>query len=91
MGNQSNLKQLRGQIRIIVKEILPEILTTEVVAAIERVISTKVDARLNNIDDRQKDLQSFMVRQRAQAIAQSVAPKPEEETPVAPAADSEKA
>lgn len=56
------LKQIRGQIRQIVKDILPEVITSELVAALEKVLVARMDEGLKRIDVRQADLQSYIVR-----------------------------
>jgi hypothetical protein len=61
--NNKDLKQLRGQIRIIVKELLPEIVAIELIQALEKKLGEEMRARLDAIDDRQKSLQAYMVRQ----------------------------
>lgn len=63
MGNQ--LKQIRGQIRQIVKELLPEILTNELIAAVAQQTNKVVSERLNSIDERQKEMTSYIVRNQA--------------------------
>lgn len=60
--NNKELKVLRGQIRQIVKELLPDVLTSEVLLAIEQRLSAQVKEKLEQIDERQKDLQAYMVR-----------------------------
>ena len=58
----SAIKQLRGQVRQIVKELIPELLTQVLVAEMQRVLQAQLQERLNAIDERQKDLQAYMVR-----------------------------
>ncbi len=68
------LKQLRGQMRQIVKELFPEIMNTELVAAVRNeladrlgkhmeVIANNAKQTLADIDERNKDFQSYVVRQ----------------------------
>lgn len=72
MSNQAKL--IRGQIRQIIKEVLPEMMGAEVKAAIYKDISQKLQLQLTNVeqqikdtlaklDDRQKDIQNYIVRQ----------------------------
>lgn len=61
--SDKNLKDLRKQVRNVVKEVLPEILGNELVKEIEYKLRQEINARLNLIDDRQKDIQSYVVRQ----------------------------
>jgi len=70
MGNNSTVKQMRSQIRQVVKDILPEVLNAELMAALEKRMLSKVDGiaanvkeTLHKIDERSKDVQSYMVRQ----------------------------
>lgn len=60
--NNKELKQIRGQIRQIVKEILPEILAMELLLAMENKLSGEIKEALKKIDERQKDLQAYMIR-----------------------------
>lgn len=57
-----NIKQIRGQIRQIVKELLPELLTEQLVAAIQNQLHSQLQERLVKIDDRQSQIQSYIVR-----------------------------
>lgn len=60
--NTKELKVLRGQIRQIVKELLPEVLGAELIQALERKLSDELKQALERIDERQKSLQAYMVR-----------------------------
>jgi hypothetical protein len=73
MGRDAELKTLRKQLRNIAQEMLPTILTQEVVEAIGKTLSQKLETRvdaidkhiktaLNAIDERSKEVQSFIVR-----------------------------
>lgn len=62
MGKNAELKQIRGQLRQLVKELLPEVLTEQLVEAIQKKLSGQLYEGLNKIDDRQKDLQAYLVR-----------------------------
>lgn len=63
MGRESNFKELRKQLRTVVKEIVPEVLTAELVAAVEkRLLNDVFIPRLNAVDERQKDLHSMLLR-----------------------------
>lgn len=74
MGNSAQMKSLRKQLRNVVKEILPEIFTNELkTAAYQDVqvavkkqltgIETQITKTLKKMDERQKDVQDFLVRQ----------------------------
>lgn len=74
------LKAIRGQLRQIAKEILPEVMGGELFAALQKEqrarleeIAKMVTDRLNQIENRSKDVQSFIMREAANATA----PKPE--------------
>lgn len=56
-------KDLRKQLRNVIQEILPELLTSELM----KVLEQKITARLDLIDQRQKDITGYMVRQSAPA------------------------
>jgi hypothetical protein len=78
MGNQSNSKVLRGQMRQLVKELMPEILQDSLLKEIELRLRAEINARLNLIDQRQKDIQGYVVRQ--SAIPAAAATTPPDET-----------
>lgn len=67
-------KLLRGQIRQVVKEILPEVLTEELTKVIQLQLQAIIKAQLNSIeaqvkdslqalDDRSREVQSYVIRQ----------------------------
>jgi hypothetical protein len=58
MGTAQSLKETRKQLRNIVREILPEVLTAELVGAVE----LKLQKKLDEIDSRHKDIASLMIR-----------------------------
>lgn len=71
MSNQAKL--IRGQVRQIVKELLPEILKAEITYAIRKEIgeqaklrlddiAKEISARLDAVDERSKETQSYIVR-----------------------------
>lgn len=73
------IKAMRGQLRQIAKEILPEVLAGELFAALHteqtkrlNELATMVTTRLNEIESRSKDVQSYIMRE----IANNAAPKP---------------
>lgn len=79
------IKALRGQVRQIVQDLLPEIIKTEFVADLHRKVAEQVDKRLDNlmaynraaletIDKRSKDVEAYVVRETARS-----APKATEE------------
>jgi len=72
MANQA--KVLRSQLRQIVKEILPDLLSAELKSEIHKTLAVEVQKRLDNvtknvketldtIDQRSKDIQGYLVRQ----------------------------
>lgn len=74
MGNQSNAKVLRGQLRQIAKELLPEALSSVLVAEQYKqlqaeihgklqVIQAQVTETLTRLDERSKEMQMFVMRQ----------------------------
>lgn len=84
MANE--LKQIRGQIRQIVKEMLPEILKAELQTAIYKQIAGELTAKLQitegeirrqlqAMDDRAKDVQSFIMRE----VVNNTQPRPSEQ------------
>lgn len=62
---QNQVKDLRKQLRNVVKEILPELLQSEAVEAIYRLLREELGKRLDAIDERQKEIAGYMVRQSA--------------------------
>lgn len=78
----SAIKQIRGQIRQVVKDLLPEVLKAEIYAAIqkendERLIRIEKHLRetLNKIEDRSKDVLGYLMRQTAQGAPTQVVDK----------------
>lgn len=78
----SSIKMLRGQVRQIVKELLPEVFKEELTKAIQK----EIEERLNRVDnhvkaavaemnERSKETQSYVVRNLALANTQATAPK----------------
>lgn len=63
MGNQ--IKMLRGQVRQAVKEMFPEVLNQELVQNAFKKLNDEIKRRLDIIDERQKDIQAYMVRHSA--------------------------
>ncbi len=74
MGKEAKLKSERRQVRIVVKELIGEVLNAELVAALRKELGEKVDLgiktlnkvlheRLEAIETRNKDLQSLIVRE----------------------------
>ena len=79
----NNIKLIRGQIRQIVKEILPDVLSSEYSNALYKKLSAEIQGKLTQIeanvtetlkriDERAKDLQMFMMRQALQQQAPAV-------------------
>lgn len=78
MGSKQ-VKELRGQVRIAVKELLPEVLSAEIAAAIKKDLSDELTVRLDNIesgcqtelakaDKRSRAVQGFIVQSAQQEI-----------------------
>lgn len=72
-------KLIRGQLRQIAKEILPEVMAGELFVKMQEEnvkrlneIAKMVNDRLNEIDSRSKDVQSYIMRE----VANAAAPKP---------------
>lgn len=69
MGHQAKVKVLRGQVRIAVKEILPEIIVAELQLEVEANLTAKLNdikaqmnKTLSEMEERQKDNLSFLIR-----------------------------
>lgn len=69
-----HIKQIRGQLRQIAKELLPTVLAQEVAQEIYKTLSREIAGKLQAIDadvkeglkrieDKQKDIQSFIMRE----------------------------
>lgn len=74
----SDAKVIRGQLRQIAKEILPEVLAGELLVKLQQdnvarlnEIAKMVNDRLNEIDSRSKDVQSYIMREVANSKAPS--------------------
>lgn len=65
MSNMSGLKQIRGQLRQIVKEELTEILKSEAHKAIMFNIERELERRFKFMEDRQKDVINMIIRNSA--------------------------
>lgn len=90
----SNPKELRKSLRNVVQDLLPDLLKSELGAAIHKSVSGIVQARLDvmmkeiqntlqTIDQRSKDVQSYLVRSTLQPApaAQTEGNKDEEQKP----------
>jgi hypothetical protein len=84
-----DVKLIRGQIRQIVKELLPELLTQELTTAIYKqlagelgakleVVSNDIKRQLNAMDERSKDVQSFIMREMLSNIQTKPVEQPQE-------------
>lgn len=62
MGNSSNMKDLRKQLRNVVLELLPELLGAELIRAIENRLADRIVPKLEAMDVRQKDFHSMILR-----------------------------
>lgn len=76
----SDLKKFRGQVRQVAKELLPEVLAGELFVKLQEEqrarlteIAKMVTERMNEIENRSKDVQSYIMRE----MANSAAPKPD--------------
>lgn len=74
MGKEARLKEVRKQLRNIVKENLDQILSKELVINLKTEITAQIDvisnytkATLEKIDKRNQDLNAYVVRQLAGA------------------------
>lgn len=74
------LKAMRGQLRQIAKEMLPEALASEIFVTLQKEqvarlneIAKMVTERLDQIESRSKDVQSYIMRE----VANKSAPKAE--------------
>jgi hypothetical protein len=66
----SELKQMRGQVRIVVKELLPEILKEVLAGELKKSIDARLDAvdkhlktTLEDIEKRHKDIMAYLLRE----------------------------
>ncbi len=78
MGQERNVKLIRKQLRNVVQELLPTLVTEEVKSEMHKKFEVEANQRLNNItetvkktldmiDQRSKDTQGYLVRQSSQA------------------------
>ncbi len=63
------VKQIRGQVRQVVQEVLPHLLGSAIILAMENKLREEMRARLDVIDERQKDIQAYIIRQDAMRSA----------------------
>jgi hypothetical protein len=82
----SNVKDLRRQVRNVVQETLPELLQSEVFKGLydqlEKELMSQIEGirvqiktTLETIDQRSKDVQSFILKQVQTSVIQTEAPK----------------
>ena len=80
----NNSKELRGQLRQIAKEMLPELLASEVYRLVEeklKEVQGSINETLKKMDDRSKDVQSYVMRQVAEDLAMRDAARQQKEVP----------
>lgn len=89
MSNSKQIKEIRGQVRQIVQDVLPGVFTAELQTALYKQISGELMAKLQvidqelkrqlqTIDERAKDVQSFLMRE----VVNNSKAKPAEEIPI---------
>lgn len=89
MSNSKQIKEIRGQVRQVVQEQLPAVLSAELQSALYKQIAGELTAKLQvidqelkrqlkEIDDRAKDVQSFLMRE----VVNNSKAKPAEEIPI---------
>lgn len=96
MGNQNAVKTLRGQVRQLVQDLIPQILTEEMRSKLYAEMVDLVQARLKGIEDQVKetmleinqrsvDAQEYLMRNVTATMPQLGAEEnlPQEETPAA--------
>lgn len=90
MGREAALKDLRKQLRNVVQEELPNIVTNELFTKLQEknaerleAISASVRKTLDDMDSRSKDVQNFIMRQMTSDINATpvVAPEAPQPTP----------
>lgn len=64
----SDAKLIRGQLRQILREVGPELITESVVDAIERRLLEYTKIRLTKMEERQKDIQNLVLRMCSQSV-----------------------
>lgn len=90
MSNQA--KMIRGQMRQIVKELLPDMVEKELRTALHEKLASEVQKRLDNvtksvkevletIDQRSKEIQGYLVRQSSTPMPPAAQPLAPEEAP----------
>lgn len=83
----SSIKLLRGQVRQIVQELLPQVLKDEILKALNRQINERLDSinrfvdnAVKEMNERSKETQSYVVRNLALSNALATQSKVEEST-----------
>lgn len=72
--SDKNFKEIRKQLRSVAKDMIPEVLTSEVMKAIHEQLAKDINTRMKSLEDsvkaqmseineRHKDTMSFLVRQ----------------------------
>lgn len=81
--NSSDIKEVRKQLRTVAKELLPEVLGNELTQGVYtklhseiewklKQIESTIEETLKRIDQRQKDVQAFIMNQVAQQSAEAL-------------------
>lgn len=65
----SNAKDIRKQIKNVIQSDLESIVSEELVAKLEQRLMAHLDSRLNVIEEKQKQIQSFLLRQTTLPVA----------------------
>ena len=81
MSEAKTIKQVRGQLRQLTKEILPDLMSSELFSNLEKqieqrlkLIETKVLEAVSGMETRQKDLQNYIMREVARGVLDKAAP-----------------
>jgi hypothetical protein len=86
--SDKNFKAIRKQLRNVVQEIMPLVLGNELVQEVKKSLEARIDARLEavskhiyetltQIDERSKDIQTFLIRNATHTPAFAEAPAAE--------------
>lgn len=88
MGHQSQVKRDRGQLRQITKEVLPDLLQHNMFVEIQKevykkleTIAATINSRLDGMEEKQRDFQSYIIRELTPKFKQDEVKKEESKEP----------
>lgn len=79
--NSKEIKQVRGQIRQVVEELFPLMMTDELMHAMEDRLAAIIHARMDQLDKQVQQMRSYIIRETTRPDAPVAAPAAETPAP----------